>query len=223
MVRVKICGLMEPEHALAAAAVAADFVGMVLAPGKRYIPPEKAAGMVAAVHDLGGKTRTVGVFVNLPAPELNAIARRCNFDYVQLSGDEDYEYCREIEKPVIKVIHVRAGTSARDIIAEIEAGCRLLDSRRLIFLLDGAGINEYGGTGQGFDRQIAREVAARFPVIIAGGLTPYNVGQLVGEVSPWGVDVSSGVETAGRKDAAKIAAFIRAAREGYRGAKDASG
>jgi phosphoribosylanthranilate isomerase len=70
----------------------------------------------------------------------------------------------------------------------------------------------YGGTGQAFDWQLAREVSATFPVLIAGGLNPTNVGQMIREIQPWGVDISSGVETNGQKDTAKIKAFIQAVR-----------
>ena len=91
-------------------------------------------------------------------------------------------------------------------------GYRLLPRQNLVCLLDSQVGDTYGGTGQAFDWQLAKEVSARFPVIIAGGLTPANVGQLVKEVQPWGVDVSTGVETNGRKDTAKISAFIKAVR-----------
>ena len=79
-------------------------------------------------------------------------------------------------------------------------------------MLDSKSRNVYGGTGETFDWQLAREVSARFSVIIAGGLTPTNVGQLVKEFHPWGVDVAGGVETDGQKDATKIKAFIEAVR-----------
>ena len=89
--------------------------------------------------------------------------------------------------------------------------------QELIYLLDSPVRDAYGGTGQAFNWQLANEVSARFPVIIAGGLTPANVGQLVKEAQPWGVDVSTGIETNGRKDASKIRAFIEAVRRAGQG------
>ena len=88
-------------------------------------------------------------------------------------------------------------------------GYALKSKRRLIVLLDTHVDGTYGGTGQTFNWQLAKEIADEYPVIVAGGLTPENVGQLVSEVKPWGVDVSSGVETAGKKDIKKIEEFIR--------------
>jgi phosphoribosylanthranilate isomerase len=128
-----------------------------------------------------------------------------------LCGTESWQYCREITRPVFKVIHV-AGQSSADIIASVEAGYKAMADRKFMFLLDTSKKNFYGGTGETFDWTIAKEVAAKFPVIIAGGLTPDNVGQLIAEVRPWGVDVSSGVETNGQKDTTKINAFIQAVR-----------
>jgi phosphoribosylanthranilate isomerase len=88
-------------------------------------------------------------------------------------------------------------------------GYQQVTSRALICLLDSKIGNVYGGTGQAFDWELGKEAAARFPVIIAGGLTPNNVGRLVKEFHPWGVDVSSGVESHGKKDEAKIIDFIK--------------
>lgn len=212
MTKVKICGLSEIEHALAAAKAGADFIGMVFAPSRRRVSLEKALTLVESVRNLASPPAVVGVFVNLEAREVNHIAESCQLDWVQLSGDETWQYCREIKRPLIKVIHI-AGQKTEDVLAEIEMGHRVLAKREFICLLDAAGKNAYGGTGQVFDWRLAREVAARFPVMIAGGLTPENVGQLVEELQPWGVDVSSGVETNGQKDVAKITAFIQAVRK----------
>lgn len=215
MTKVKICGLSEIEHAVVAGKAGANFLGLVFAPSRRRLSPERALQIVEAIHGLRPRPAVVGVFVNLPAREVNQIADYCQLDWVQLSGDETWDYCQEIERPVIKAIHVSANKTTKDVFADMEAAYCFPLKQSLICLLDSKVRNTYGGTGQTFNWQLAKEVSARFPVIIAGGLTPMNVSQLVKIAQPWGVDVSTGVETNGKKDVSKIKAFVEAVKGSY--------
>jgi len=209
---VKICGLTDIGSAITAAEAGADLLGMVFAMSRRCVTPDWARSIADAVRQTHSKSLLTGVFVNLPAVEVNRLAEYCGLDRVQLSGHESWEYCREIERPVIKVVHVTENAQAREMLHEIEQGCRIL-KKESVCLLDTQTDNSFGGTGKTFNWKIAIEIAARFPVYIAGGLTPDVVGDLVQKVKPAGVDVSGGIETDGRKDFNKIKAFIKAVRE----------
>lgn len=216
MTRVKICGITETVHALAAAEAGADFIGLVFAPSKRQVDAERVKEIITAVKGQAErgepKILTVGVFVNTPAIEVNRIAEYCGLDRVQLSGDEPWDYLRDIERPVIKAVRVRRQQSSEDVIAELALGYQLRGAD-FVCLLDSQVEGSYGGSGQAFDWRVAREAAERFPVIIAGGLSAENVGQAMRLARPWGVDVSSGVESEGVKDISKINAFIAAVRQ----------
>lgn len=211
MTRIKICGITEAPHALAAAQAGADFIGMVFAPSRRRVSIEKAREIASVVKRLKACPQVVGVFVNTPPSEVNHIAEYCGLDWVQLSGDEPWDYLGEIEKQVIKAVRVRSQQDSEDIIAEINSG-RQLPGQSFICLLDCHVEGSYGGTGKTFDWRLASQVSHRFPVIIAGGLSPQNVGEAIQIARPWGVDVSSGVETKGVKDASKIERFIQTVR-----------
>jgi phosphoribosylanthranilate isomerase len=211
MTRVKICGIRDKNNALAAVEAGADFIGLVFAPSKRQVTPTQACEIVSAVKKSSDATKVVGVFVDAPASQVNEIADFCALDCVQLSGDESWEYCREIVEPIIKAIRI-GQQSPEELCAELSAGGDLLPAQRFITLLDSQVEGKYGGTGESFNWNLAQKVAEKFPVIIAGGLDPKNVARLIETVRPWGVDVSSGVESNGLKDASKIKAFVKAVR-----------
>jgi phosphoribosylanthranilate isomerase len=216
VVRIKVCGVTDTTTALAAAWAGADFVGLVFAPSRRQVSPEQARLVAETVRSLKPRPLLVGVFANAPINEVNHTAELCLMDVVQLSGNEDWQYCRKVKSPIIKTIHISMRTTMAQVITEIEQGYRLFSHDGLTFLLDTAASGAWGGTGRTFDWRLARRIAANFPFLVAGGLDPDNVGWLVGCVDPWGVDVSTGVETAGVKDEAKIRVFIGVARQAER-------
>ena len=212
MTRIKICGIRDKTYALAAVQAGADFIGLVFAPSQRQVSPALAREIASAVKKSSDATKVVGVFVNAPSSQVNELADFCALDWVQLSGDESWEYCRKVVRPVIKAIRIDR-QSPEELNADLSSGSRLLPTQGFITLLDSRVEGKYGGTGENFNWNLAQKVAKGFPVIIAGGLDPNNVARLIKRVAPWGVDVSSGVETGGVKDTSKIEAFIGAVRK----------
>jgi phosphoribosylanthranilate isomerase len=206
--RVKICGISDVKSAIVASESGADFLGFVFAASPRRVVPAEALSIITEIRSRKFRLSTVGVFVDTPAEEVNRIAEYCRLDFIQLSGNESWVYCLNIKLPVIKVIHVAGDMTSQKIIDEIVKGNEILTGD-IICLLDTKVGETYGGTGNTFDWHLAKVVSEKFPVLVAGGLNPENVGTLTGECKPWGVDVSSGVETNGKKDEAKIRDFIR--------------
>jgi len=198
---IKICGLKEIEHAVKAAELGADFLGFVFAESPRRITPEQA---LAIIRELPPAVRKVGVFVDQTPRQINDIVSFCGLDLVQLHGRETPEDCRQISCPVIKGFRVRD----IDFLPEMRT---YMDSVEM-FLLDAYVPGLPGGTGKTFDWSLARKAAELGKIILAGGLTPGNVRMAVTAAQPYGVDVSSGVETGGVKDLVKIAAFISQVR-----------
>jgi len=211
--KIKICGLREEAHLLAVADAGADYAGLVFAESRRQVTPERARELIRVLDAAAPRPQVVGVFVNAPLDFVNATADLCGLDLVQLSGDESAEYCRRVERPIIRSVHVSPSTTVEDIEEFFTAQQTARPESADILLLDTGSEGLYGGTGHTFDWSIARMVAARHPVMIAGGLTPANVSRLVRDVHPSGVDVSSGVERDGRKDESLIRAFVAEARK----------
>ncbi|MEX1104359.1 MAG: phosphoribosylanthranilate isomerase [Dehalococcoidia bacterium] len=148
----------------------------------------------------------VGVFADQPLEDVNAIAAAAGVDLVQLSGEETAQFVHDVEHPVLKAIHVGEQADAMDLLDVA------VEKRAAALLLDTAFADARGGTGVAFDWDVAAELGKRLPFLLAGGLTPENVAAAVEQVEPWGVDVSTGVETDGKKDIEKIRAFVRAAK-----------
>jgi phosphoribosylanthranilate isomerase len=202
MVQVKICGLRRVEDALVAAEAGAAMLGFVFAPSRRRIEPEEAKEIIAEVKRRSAGIAAVGVFVNATVDETNRTAQLCGLDFAQLSGDESNKVIGALDVPAIKVLHVAPGESTdrlRERVASVSSPLLMLDTARA---------GSYGGTGETFPWNLVPELTR--PFLLAGGLQADNVGGAIRAAKPWGVDVSSGVETNGEKDQEKIRNFITA-------------
>jgi phosphoribosylanthranilate isomerase (EC 5.3.1.24) len=209
MINVKICGVRTRDHALTAVDAGADMIGLVFAPSRRRINPDDAAVIAAAVRTAADDRRRqvslIGVFVNDDVTRIRKIATLCGLDGIQLSGDEPVAYAADLAPfLVIKAIRFDNSAHERDWLSEDRAHVRLL--------VDAHVPGSYGGAGVVADWDRAADLARRRPLLLAGGLTPANVAEAIRYVRPWGVDVSSGVESNGVKDHQKIRAFVAAAR-----------
>lgn len=211
MTRIKICGVTLPDDAARVASSGVDFIGLNFWPkSKRYVAPERAP-MLASVIRSTGTAKIVGVFVDPELDEIQAIAATVDLDVIQLHGDEDPDFVKRVSLGVYRPVWKAVSVKSQKDIAHLDVwGAEAI-------LLD-APTPGRGGAGAKFDWKLAREARDRFPklnIVLAGGLTPDNVGAAIQQVQPWAVDVASGVEAAaGVKDAAKLEAFIGAARLG---------
>ena len=217
MTIVKVCGIREVEHAVAAAVAGADLIGLIFyPPSHRYLTPEQARELVQATRRAWPDgPRFVGVFVDEPIDFVNDLIGYCGLDLAQLSGHEDWAFCQAVEAPVIKSLRVGPEASVEDVRADLIPGERLIADGRVSPLLDAQHPGTYGGTGRRFNWELAGELAREVPFLLAGGLTPDNVDQALQMARPWGLDVSSGVETDKRKDPVKIQRFVAAVRGHY--------
>ena len=199
--RIKICGVTRLEDALAAVAAGADALGFVFhRASPRCVEPGQAREIIRNLPPL---VTPVGVFVNRGIQEVRRIAEECGLQALQFHGDESPEYCDWFRLPVIKAVRVRGPESLEEV-RDYAVGAVLLDAYDP---------SAAGGTGRSFDWEWGRGAAPHRPLILAGGLTPENVAEAVAAAAPFGVDVSTGVEsTPGRKDPAKVRAFAEAVR-----------
>jgi len=200
---VKICGITRTEDADLAVACGASAVGFVFWPNSpRFIDPARAQAIASGLPPF---VTPVGVFVNQPADDVNAVAALVGLGAVQLHGDESLEYVGSIRRPVLKAMTL-TGTSDHT-----------FDQWPLttMVLLDAHDPLRRGGTGKIVDWTRAASVAARRRIVLAGGLTPANVIDAIDRVRPFGIDVSSGVESSpGIKDATRLKALFAAVNGG---------
>ena len=199
--RVKICGITRPADAHAAAQAGADAIGLVFyPPSPRFLNVERAVEIRDALPPF---LQTVALVVNADAAQIAQVIGRGHPAMLQFHGDESAEFCGQFGLPYVKACRVQRGVDALAYLRPYaRAAAWLVDSH----------VPEYGGVGESFDWSLVPAERAR-PLILSGGLDAGNVGRAIRAVRPWGVDVSSGVESAkGLKDAAKMTAFIAEVR-----------
>lgn len=201
MTKVKICGITTVDDALMAVEAGADALGFVFYDkSPRHLDPARAAEIIKVLPPF---VQAVGLFVHAPLDFINATADRCRLDIVQLHGDEPPELCAGVNRRVIKAFRIKDITSLDHMDEYNVAG----------YLLDAFSPKAFGGTGVTFNWDTAVVARKYGPIILAGGLNPGNVTEAIQHVSPYGVDVSSGVEEVrGVKDPEKVRQFIRLAK-----------
>ncbi|MDE0143299.1 MAG: phosphoribosylanthranilate isomerase [Caldilineaceae bacterium] len=226
MTRVKICGITSFEDGLCAAEAGADFLGFIFfKKSPRYVAPEAAGEITSALAEhisqltprpasgtpFGQTPRYIGVFVNEPLAGVKETARVANLDFAQLHGEEPPAMLEALQGFGFKALRP---TSAAEAEIEAEWYAELGPDNGPQLLIDAYDPDEYGGTGKKADWIAAAGIARTCSrLVLAGGLTPENVGAAVEAVRPWAVDVSSGVEMEpGRKDPDKVRAFVSCAK-----------
>jgi len=207
---VKICGVTTLEDSLAAVEAGADMLGFNFFPlSPRCISLDTCRKIADELKQRPLAVSLVGVFVNAPLPEILHTMQVCSLDLAQLSGDEPEDLLRELGERAVKALRPSGPGSLQDLLRRYPGR-----SQPPAWLLDAYRPGSFGGGGQTADWELAASLAARQPILLAGGLNPENVHFAITQVRPWGVDVASGVESApGRKDRRKVEAFIQAARQ----------
>jgi len=219
VVYVKICGITDLEDAHCAAEAGADFLGFIFyPPSARYVTPEQAGDIIRAIRvEFGDASpRCVGVFVDEPAEAVRAVIDAAGLDLVQLHGAESPAEVAALAPYAFKALRPQTLTEAQEAMENYLTTTSLSPPSTVYrlpstpeLLIDAYHPQEKGGTGLAADMTIARWLAERCRLLLAGGLTPENVADAIAQVRPWGVDVSSGVEaTKGKKDYAKVRAFV---------------
>ncbi len=204
MTIVKICGIKTLKDALAAIEAGADYLGFNFYPKSvRFIEKSACAEITSVLKREHSQIKLVGVFVNSSTEEIKDILQTCHLDLAQLHGDETPETFAQLAPYAFRAFRG---------IPESNVGYERDEAPAM--LIDAAVKGVYGGSGVTADWTAAAELAKKYPLLLAGGLTPENVADAVRQVQPWGVDVASGVESApGEKDAGKMSAFVKAVRE----------
>ncbi|HTI13548.1 MAG TPA: bifunctional indole-3-glycerol-phosphate synthase TrpC/phosphoribosylanthranilate isomerase TrpF [Dictyobacter sp.] len=209
--QVKICGLKTPEHVNTAIEAGADMLGFIFyKPSHRYISPQQAVALLEASQSYAqgtagvAKPDLVGVFVNEDAAYINEVADQVGLNYIQLHGNESPEFCKQIKRPIIKAISLKSQDDLALINEYTSVAWRILIDTPT---------PSWGGSGETNDWELARLAAHETKILLAGGLTAENVTEAIQSIRPWGVDVSSSIETNKEKDSEKICKFLISVRQ----------
>jgi len=210
MTKLKICGLKDYDSANIAIESGADFLGFVFVPGaRRCLEINHAKKIIEKlkIKHTDKLPNLVGLFANQTIGRVNKIVNNLNLDLAQLCGDENHEYVKAIDIPTIKQVKVVEYNQLDISIAKVREQVESILSYGSMIVLDKYESSSYGGTGKKFNWDIAAELSGNYNLILAGGLNCDNIVEAISQVAPWGVDVSSGIETDGIKDEGKIKKF----------------
>lgn len=203
--KIKMCGLRRPDDIIYANEYLPDYIGFVFAESRRKVSGEEAKNLGAQLDPF---IKKVGVFVNEPLRSLISISEEAGLDIIQLHGDEGEEYIKEVKhetgKELWKAVRVR-------MVKDIQEAQRLPADK---LLLDSFSEESYGGTGKVMDFAVLDQADIRKPYFIAGGLTVENLPEILKKAEPYGIDISSGIETEGVKDREKMLKVIQCVRGG---------
>lgn len=203
--KIKMCGLRRSDDIIYANECLPDYIGFVFAESRRKVSGEEAKNLGAQLEPF---IKKVGVFVNEPVRSLITISEQAGLDIIQLHGDEGEDYIKEVKhetgKELWKAVRVRT-------VKDIQEAQRLPADK---LLLDSFSEDSYGGTGEVMDFAVLDQADIRKPYFIAGGLTVENLPEILNKAEPYGIDISSGIETEGVKDREKMLKVIQCVRGG---------
>lgn len=204
LTKIKICGIKTVDEVALINRYPVDYMGLIFAPSKRQVTPDTARILRGLMNP---EISAVGVFVNEAAETVNRLVLSCNLQVVQLHGDESVDYCRQMKAKVWKSISVKDEESLK----AVETYAPYVDA----ILLDTYSDGQTGGTGKSFNWDLVKSLSEKYPIILAGGLTPANVVAAIETVHPQVVDLNSGLETDLIKDPQKVAKLFENLKEAY--------
>ena len=205
MTKIKICGLKDKTDAIFAASLGVDYLGMVFVENvKRKITYSQALDIVNSLGGIKDKPKLVGLFADQPIDYVKKTFSKFSLDYAQLCGDENFSYLTDLNLPFIKQIKIFENMKLTDAFNCIEK----IQSIGGLVSIDSYMKGHFGGSGKLINLSNAKKIIQKYNVLLAGGLNTENIQRITEDLYPWGVDVSSGVESNGIKDKDKIESFI---------------